>query len=208
MDEINNFGTLGRYLFDVRKPLTDDQFYFLQILVRGKDGNKVNSNNKNRLVKYYAIKSKDQFFKLQDEIKAICKATNARAYIHTTRRSFKGVANKALENTVHSFVSNEWIGIMRAYSSAAGQTYVSSDKQFVVDLDGFTEEQVNKVILFINSLRGKQDEYGKIVQQTIQTLNGYHLITNAFDTSVFKKFYKDIDIHKNNPTLLYYSPIE
>lgn len=31
---VDNFELLGRYLFEKREPLTEDQFYFLQILVR------------------------------------------------------------------------------------------------------------------------------------------------------------------------------
>lgn len=37
---------------------------------------------------------------------------------------------------------------------------------------------------------------------------GAHLITNAFDVAGFTKKYPDIDIHKNNPTLLYYKSVD
>ena len=204
---VDNFELIGQYLFEKRQPLTEDQFYFLQILVRGKDGNHVSGNNKNRLVKYYIIRSNEQLMDLKNEIVGICGVVNGRAYIHPTRRSLKEVANLVLEGTAHTFISQNWIGLRGAYSTAAGQSYVSSDKQFIVDLDDFTYEQAREVFDFVNTLRGRVDEHGMISQIIIPTKNGYHLITNAFDIGEFSKVYPDIDIHKNNPTLLYYKSI-
>jgi len=201
---VDNFELLGRYLFEKRTPLTEDQFYFLQILVRGKDGNHVCGNNKNRLVKYYVIRSKEQLLGLKDEIVGICGVVNGRAYIHPTRRSLKEVANRALEDTAHTFVSQNWIGLRGVYSTAAGQSFVSSDKQFIVDLDDFTYDQAKEVFDFVNTLRGRKDDMGNISQIILPTVHGYHLITNAFDVGEFTKKYPGIDIHKNNPTLLYY----
>jgi hypothetical protein len=205
---VDNFELLGEYLFDERRPLTEDEFYFLQILVRGKDGNHVSGNNKNRLVKYYVIRSKEQFLQLKDEIVGICGVVNGRAYIHPTRRSLKEVANKALIDTSLTFVSQNWIGLRGVYSTAAGQSYVSGDKQFVVDLDDFEYEDVLKVAEFVNTLRGRRDDRGRIAQKAVPTKHGYHLITNAFDVGEFLKKYPGIDVHKNNPTLLYYKSIE
>lgn len=204
---VDNFELLANYLFDQRKPLDEDEFYFLQILVRGKDGNHVSGNNKNRLVKYYVIRSKEQLLDLKDEIIGICHVVNGRAYIHPTRRSLKEVANRALEDTAHTFVSQNWIGLRGVYSTAAGQSYVSGDKQFIVDLDDFTYDQAKEVFDFVNTLRGRKDEQGNISQIILPTKHGYHLITNAFDVGEFTKKYPGIDIHKNNPTLLYYKSL-
>lgn len=203
---VDNFETLASYLFDVRKPLSENEFYFLQILVRGKDGNHVSGNNKNRLVKYYVIRSKEQLLDLKDEIIGICHVVNGRAYIHPTRRNLKEVANQALEDTTHTFVSQNWIGLRGVYSTACGQSYVSSDKQFIVDLDGYEvhSQETNNLVNFVNTLRGHKDENGEIAQWVVPTKNGIHLITNAFDVGEFSKKYPGIDIHKNNPTLLYY----
>ena len=204
---VDNFELLANYLFTWRRALTEDEFYFLQILVRGKDGNHVSGNNKNRLVKYYVIRSKEQLLDLKDEIVGICEVVNGRAYIHPTRRSLKEVANRTLEDTAHTFVSQNWIGLRGVYSTAAGQSYVSGDKQFIVDLDNFTYEQASEVFDFVNTLRGRKDDMGNIAQVIIPTKNGYHLITNAFDVMEFSKKYPNIDIHKNNPTLLYYKSV-
>ena len=205
---VDNFELLSNYLFTYRRSLNEDEFYFLQILVRGKDGNRVSGNNKNRLVKYYVIRSKEQLLDLKEEIIGICNVVNGRAYIHPTRRSLKEVANKTLIDTSLTFVSQNWIGLRGVYSTACGQSYVSNDKQFIVDLDDFTIDQVKEVFDFVNTLRGREDEMGNISQLIVPTKHGYHLITNAFDVGEFAKKYPNIDIHKNNPTLLYYKSIE
>lgn len=201
---VDNFKQIGDYLFTQRSPLQEDEFYFLQILVRGKDGNHVSGNNKNRLVKYYTIRSYEQLMDLKKEIVGICKVVNGRAYIHPTRRNFKEVANLVLEGTAKNYVSQHWIGLRGQYSTACGQSYVSSDKQFIIDLDDFDWNSALDISEFVNRLRGRKDEFGRISQAIIPTVNGYHLITNAFDVGEFSNTFSNIDIHKNNPTLLYY----
>lgn len=39
----------------------------------------------------------------------------------------------------------------------------------------------------------------------IQKELSHHLITEKFDSKTFKDKYPEIDIHKNNPTILYIS---
>lgn len=201
---VDNFDEVCELLFgEKNRPLGKDEFYFLQILVRGKDGNKVSGNNKKRLVKYYRIHSKEQLLDLKEEIKGICKTVNGRAYIHPTRRDAREVAKVALELTTRTFVCENWIGMQSAYSTACGKSYVKNDKKYIVDLDGMEKGDPNyeDVKKTINSLRGKGDD--KIVGE-IQTKDGWHLITTPFDVDTFNEACRGIDVHKNNPTLLYY----
>ena len=37
----------------------------------------------------------------------------------------------------------------------------------------------------------------------VPTKNGCHLVTHPFDLGEFHKRYPNIDVHKNNPTLVY-----
>ena len=64
------------------------------------------------------------------------------------------------------------------------------------DIDNI--ELKEDVIKFINNAEPKIDR--TIIE--IPTKNGVHLITSPFDR---RNFYSCIDIHKNNPTLLYIS---
>ena len=203
--EIDNFEEISEILFgDGVMPLQENEFYYLQILMRGKDSHPSGEANKNKLVKYYCIRSRQQLMSLKNEIKGICKVTNGRAYIHPTRRNMIAVASLCLILTSETFVSKNWHAFRGTYSTACGKSFVKKDKKFIVDLDGYSigSPETEEVKSFINGLRGKGSD--KIVAE-IETKNGCHLITLPFDTDQFEERYSNIDVHKNNPTLLYFS---
>lgn len=209
---IDNFDLLAKKLFE--QPLNDDEFYFLQILVRGKDGHKVRGNNKNRLIQYYTITSKEQLLNLKNEMVALCRADNARAYIHPTRRSFKAVANVMFGFMVKTYTTGNWKSMRSLFSTSCGRSYIAGDKKFIIDLDNIHPEssaedlkKYNDIVNCIKKLRGHGGAGVDKVFATVPTKSGVHLITYPFDEDVFKEMYPDIDVHKNNPTLLYYEYI-
>ena len=205
MKIIDNFNLFKRVI----KFNNEDEFYFVQVLIRGKDGHTeqgVNGNNKNRLIKFYTVKSVEHLEKLEPEIKALCKALNGRAYIHPTKRSFNEVADETLRVTTEVYLSKNNIGLKGAYSTACGKSFVKSDKKFVVDLDGDDANKINEIANFI------EDECEPIeklkLQYIVPTAHGKHLITLPFDTRKFSEEFPNVDIHKNNPTLLYFECLE
>ena len=104
------------------------EFYFLQILIRGKDGHTeqgVNGNNKNRVIKIYTIRSKEELDKVEPDIKKLCSVFNARAYIHPTKRSFKDVAVETLKvfSDLFSF-TNDSIALKLKYISSSPKTFL------------------------------------------------------------------------------------
>ena len=205
MKIVDNFNLLKKMM----NFTNDDEFYFVQILVRGKDGHSeqgVNGNNKNRLVKFYTIKSVEHLQRLEPEIKVLCKAVNGRAYIHPTKRSFKEVADETLKVTTETYLSKNVTGLKGAYSTACGKSFVKSDKKFVIDLDG---EDVNKINEIAEFLEDKCQPVDKLkLQYIVPTAHGKHLITLPFDTRKFSEKFPNVDIHKNNPTLLYFECLE
>ena len=80
-------------------------------------------------------------------------------------------------------------------SYVAGRFYVS----VVVDID----EKImwGEIMDFIDTL----EPYSKDTKfiTNIPTKSGWHLITTPFNIMKFKEAYPDIDVKKNNPTLLY-----
>jgi len=206
MKLINNFD-LFREVLEFNN---EDEFYFVQILIRGKDGHKeqgVNGNNKNRLIKYYTIRSVDELIQKEDEIKSICHALNARAYIHPTKRSFSQVADEMLRVTTDMYLSGKnIIGLKGAYSTACGKSYISKDKKFVIDLDGEDADKLVDILNFVEIWCDPKAE--SKFEYKVPTAHGIHLITKPFNTQLFSTKYPDIDVHKNNPTLLYFECLD
>ena len=189
---------------------SEDDFYFVQILIRGKDGHTeqgVNGNNKNRLIKIYTIKSAEHLSRVEEEIKAICHAINARAYIHPSRRSFREVANEMFRNFTQTFLSHNDIGLKGCYSTACGKSFVTKHKLYVIDLDNELAEidKVNEITQYIEEECEPFDTLK--LQYIVPTAHGNHLICKPFNTTKFRQKYPEIDVHKNNPTLLYFEPL-
>ena len=204
---VDNFNLFKKII----NPYNDDEFYFVQILIRGKDGHTeqgVNGSNKNRLIKFYTIKSTEYLEKVENEIKDICNIVNGRAYIHPTKRSFKAVSKECLKATVEMFLSENNVGLKGAYSTACGKSYITSDKKFVIDLDdeNASQEKAMEIIDFITHKCEPLDQ-NKFCYR-VQTAHGIHLITTPFNTQKFGQQFPDIDVHKNNPTLLYFNCLE
>ena len=204
---VDNFNVFKKII----NTLNEDEFYFVQILIRGKDGHTepgINGNNKNRLIKFYTIKSAEHLEKVENEIKSICNAVNARAYIHPTKRSFKAVSKECLKATVEMFLSENNIGLKGAYSTACGKSYITADKKFVIDLDNenASQEKIKEIVDYITN-ECEPLSHNKLCYR-VDTAHGMHLITTPFNTARFYQKFPDIDVHKNNPTLLYFNCLE
>lgn len=202
--EVDNFDIIANMMeFNNR-----DEFYFLQIIQRKKDGNVVPSrNNGYRVIKTYYIYSKEQLMEKKDKIKELCLKNNARAYICVNRRNAQEVALQAIQDYVKLVSEGNAYQGSRVYDSACGRTRARSYKPlWIVDVDSKDREYLEKVKSLINECRGNQDN--KIVME-IPTLNGVHLITTGFNTNQFAQYcvvreLGHIDVQKDNPTLLYY----
>ena len=71
-----------------------------------------------------------------------------------------------------------------------------------MDLDDTTPEQEKEIKDFIDSI----EPYivGSKIKWENKTLHGKHLITSVFNVQKFSQKFPNIDIHKDNPTLLYF----
>lgn len=198
---INNFDLIKDNLI-----FNDDLFYFIQIIKRRKDQNAPMKKD-SRVIKLYFIDSLETFDLCKEEIIMLCNTFNARAYIHMTPRSMKAVTGYCAKELINSMIEGDYKRFKNIVGSACGDTFVSKQKTFLVDIDTKNEKIIKKIMECINE-ECKPSIYNTGINKIIEiipTLNGYHLICKPFDISDFKKQYPEIDIHKNNPTLLYFN---
>lgn len=177
-----------------------DEFYFLQVISRPKDGHKIHGNNINRTIKYYTIRSIEEFDRIESEIKALCKEFNARAYVHYTKRLFSQVAKLMLPKITEQYIDGNFQGMKSAFQDSCEKSVVKKYKTYLVDIDSKDKSLIESVIKVINDCNPINQN--KIVTM-FETSSGYHLITIPFHVEKFNEIYPDIDVHLNNPTLLY-----
>nr|DAP34595.1 MAG TPA: hypothetical protein [Caudoviricetes sp.] len=191
---VNNFKQISN-LLSFR---SDDDFYFLQLIQRKKEHEELGSNN--RVINTYFIRSKDHLLSLEEEIKAICDVTKSRAYINLNRRSFRRIGLATLKNITDHILNEDYNHIYRAYTTVCGQYKHENSPTFIVDIDEELGRKHNDMIRFIES---ECEPIGPKYVTIIPTKNGSHIIMRAFNLQKFREKYPDVDVHKNNPTILY-----
>lgn len=180
---------------------SNDEFYFLQILKRRKENPDMPSNN--RLIKTYYITSLDYLDKKRNEIIEICNVENARAYINLNPRSFESAAFQMLKEVTNRIISKDYKSIRNAYDSVAGSLGATRDKKWVIDIDEPVWSPLMLAHINYHCEPICDDVNDTKIYDIIPTKNGFHIITKPFNLKKFKEKYPDIDIHKNNPTILY-----
>ena len=176
----------------------DDTFYHLQIIKRKKEHSELGSNS--YIVKTYYIRSIEYLELKMPEIINLCEFHNARACINLNRRSFEKLAYQMLKKVTDCILNKDFKSVRKSYESVCGSFSNEKDnKKWIVDIDTKDDLciQVKADII-------KLEPFGQKVLACIETKNGYHLITNPFRLDKFKELYPQIEVHKNNPTLLYF----
>lgn len=211
MKTVDNFKLIKEFI--EKRPCDPDQFYFVQILVRGKDGHLgepgINGNNKNRMVRYYNVHCPEDLDKFEKEMKILAEINNARIYIHPARRSYKKVTNKMLLEFATMINNESYKMIKSAFPTAAGKVY--DERVYIVDIDDveLTEETKKEYIEKI--LECSEDNDLNRIFGVVPTVHGFHIICQPFNVKKYSEMVgKAIDecVKKNNPTLLYYKANE
>jgi len=179
-----------------------DKFYFIELMQRKKDNPNFPANN--RMVKYYFVYSLEYYDAIEEEVKKLSECTGARVYILLNRRSYKKCVLNVLADAAKMAIDNNYLHFPKLISSVVGKYADEPNKVWIVDVD-FDEDggpDLNKIIDTINSLEPNPGT--PKYKFLIPTLHGCHLITSPFNYQKFHEIYPDIDIHKDNPTLLYF----
>lgn len=193
---VNNFNQISSLL----RFQSEDDFYFLQILLRKKEHPELGSNS--YLFKTYNIYSTEYLLHKEQEIISLCTTFNARACINLNRRSFEKTSLHLLRKVTDQILNKDFKSSRKAYDSVCG-TYSNEDnKKWVVDIDIKGEEGLNRVQELKTILCNIQP-MGDKLNSIIETKNGYHMITSPFDILHARKAGLTEDIHKDNPTALF-----
>ena len=191
---IDNFELIKSLLSE-----SEDEYYHLQILRRGKDHPELPAAN--RCIKAYYICSLEGLDYVEEEIKGLCKFFQARAYINLTPKSIKKTAALQMKYLAQRMYEGDYKKIWKSWNTCAGE--IKGEKpRWVVDIDNCTVSlELTLIEEFIDSL--EPDVTPSKIISRVPTKSGFHLITLPFNMERFKKQYPDIDVHKNNPTVLY-----
>ena len=184
---------------------SNDKFYFIQIYKRRKDNPGMERDME--VLNSFYIYNEEQLIKKFEIIKKICDDNNARAYIRLNRRSDRKIALQALARLATMIASDQY-KIRNLYDSIAGEFHSEPDKNWLIDIDYKDFEKnpsiLNEIYFRIEDL---QRETGREPRMDIiPTKNGYHLITRPFNLKKLETYTQGgyrMDIHKDNPTILY-----
>lgn len=182
-----------------------DLFYHLQIIRRGKDH--PNLVAANRTIKTYYIDNNEKLSKIKQEIIDLCEYFGARAYINLAPKSYRKCTMQCISDMAMRAKDGDFKKIYKCWNTVVG--YVKSDyPMWIIDVDGPTDGCISEFIEYECEplkyhIEGPHKIYDFKIYDYIKTKNGYHIITKPFNLKQFKDKYPDIDVHKNNPTILY-----
>lgn len=177
----------------------EDTFYHLQILKRKKEHPELGSNS--MVVKTYYISSEKYLRDKMPEIIQLCDFHNARGSLNLNKRSFEKMAFHALRKIADQIMNKDFRSARKAYESVAGTYSNEEHKKWVVDID---VKDLNAVNFIRNDIKNMEpNRRTDKVMAILETRNGYHIISSPFNMEEFKKLHPQIDVHKDNPTILY-----
>lgn len=196
---INNYEFIKTFL-DFSDP---DTFYFLQIFKRRKDNPDMEKDMK--VIRNYHIDSFEKFDKLLPTIIKECDDHNARAYFRLNPRSYKQTALLTLKLIAGYVAEGDHKSPRTAFDKVSGQYHKAKDKTWLIDIDwkdwDNTDDINNLLIPMIHSLQ--IDAGREPLVAHFPSKNGFHLVTRPFNLQKLKSLFPKLDVHKDNPILLY-----
>ena len=198
---IDNFNIVAPW-FDNLSDQGD--FFFVQVMQRNKEKNNVSSSG--YVIKDYHFFDKETFLSKKEEITTLCKTFNARAYFWVNPRNCKEVQYEIIREALEAIELGTH-KLFKCVSRALGRKRCNKYKsKWILDFDTKDWSLINK---YLDLVRKCRPNVNKILYY-VPTVNGIHVITLGFDLEQFKQELAiakldNIDIHKDNPTILYYS---
>lgn len=203
----------------------DGDCYYVQLLRRQSDDPMIggmpdpnyHGNMHSRSVKDYLVPSLEYFDKIKEDIIAMCKMFNVRAYIRLNKRTYKSIALEMLKHIATQCASGETFNSpYHLVASAAGTVNCAGkDKTWILDLDDEYlphQEEILKMMfecepycrniaelakVFFNSSHAGTEQsiflaHKQIKDATpiIPTKHGKHIIAKPFNVQTFGEKWK------------------
>ena len=199
-------------------------------MIGGVKDKKYHGNMHSRSIKDYLIKSPEHLEDVKEDIIALCNMFNVRAYIRLNKRNYKNIALEMMKHIAEQCASGEtYSSPFHLVASACGQCcQAGKDKTWIIDLDKEYlpyEEEIKEIILdcqpydqrikwFLDLGWNKDDARNAVKKDffVIPTKSGKHIICKPFNKMSFQQHWdksknlsqlKMLDVHKDNPTILY-----
>jgi hypothetical protein len=227
---VDNFKIIEEYIAKQSLTWKEGDCYYVQLLRRQADDpmiggvkdKKYHGNMHSRSIKDYLIRSVDHLEDVKQQIIEFCKLENVRAYIRLNKRNYKNIALEMLKHIAEQAASGETFSSpFHLVSSACGQCcQAGDDKTWIVDLDKEYlpyEAEIIDIICQCQPHNKRIEECGdkaKYIKENffvVPTKSGKHIVCKPFNKQMFGEFWatssmkdmKVLDIHKDNPTILY-----
>lgn len=204
---VDNFELIGKHIEQCYGTMSQDDakdaYFHLQIIKRKKD---TGEGSNSVCLRAYQIDADHPLSKYRDDIIALCEYFKARAYINPSPKSKEGTAVEMLKRLADCFRLKDFNHVNRVWNSSAGSVgAMPSHKLWVVDYDypdGFDAPwEVSDLLNCIENECQPTDKKKCVMR--VPTRKGVHLITRPFDLRTFFAKFPGVDVHKNNPTVLY-----
>lgn len=151
----------------------EDVFYYLEILQRKKDNSNI---TKDRKIYQRYVTSLKELYEILDDIKLLCKVYNARAYFSLIPRSSEKFAKECLRALTDKVCSNNFKNTFLIPDKVVllPQT-TTQDKVWILDVDVKDEDYIDDFV------RMFEEKLSTRIIETLDTINGYHVIVNPFN---------------------------
>lgn len=157
------------------------------------------------MVKYYFVYSLEYYDRIESEVKKLSDCTGARVYILLNKRSYKKCLLNVLADAAKMAIDNNYQHFPNLIPSVVGKYADEPNKSWIVDIDeNLSKEDLIRLHVFIDNLEPVSEPNTSKLKFCVPTLHGQHLITSPFNYQKFSQVYPNIDVHKDNPTLLYF----
>lgn len=193
-----------------------DAFFNIQLIQRKKDIPDGEANS--RLIKSINIPFKnsmedflEEFKKMEPTILKLCQNESCRAMINLNPCSKKNMHLKMIQKITDNMIQGQ-LNQLAFHNKGMIQSVIDNShiggqpKLWVLDIDTKDISTLDSIKQFLvdhkSELNFKVESEVNIVVETIESKNGFHLITRPFNVQIFDKQFPDIEIKKQGLTNL------